>query len=618
MIYNAEITLADGTITGWLNTPNYGELSTDALIKEDGFSSLKLITTAQGLDVHSPRKDLPGISFDIYSHLRFWMLIQEPTNVDFLRITFDAPDASNQFYVNIKDLITTSNGSGEFILHKSGFRTIGNPSWAGINRIYINSRAVTGKTSTIYIDNIKMVNIKVNEENEPSKFLRIGGRSVDGMAKPLKTNLDGSLFVNSIDSFTPLRDRNTHLNLNTQRNISKSQYVDSEMMLVDGSLIGWSNTPNYGTLTADSSIKEDGTTSLKLVTTATGSNLHSPRKDLPRLSFDNYSHIRFWMNVEDTSNIDFLRIAFDAPDSSNQFYVSIKTYISDRYGKGEFTLHKNDFQKTGNPSWSAVNRIYIHSRAVTGKTSIINVQNIKMVKSKPRNGKIIIRIDDGLQSVYDVAMPILKNYGIPATCYVNPEFILPNEHGTSIAYGGTPTMSLEELKYLKTLGWCIASHSWKHNFFDDAHNKKYQQAYNDLKATQNWLTENGFADGARCHVFGNHLNNKETMQAAHDLFLVDNSAPSGYETLPWGGNSISRYSGEQKTIEELKAVVDEVAKRKCLLTLFFHRFEEVSTGNGEIIPKAMWEELISYIAKKDGIDCITMSDLVDGTIIATR
>ena len=180
-------------------------------------------------------------------------------------------------------------------------------------------------------------------------------------------------------------------------------------------------------------------------------------------------------------------------------------------------------------------------------------------------------------------------------------------------------MSLEELKYLHSLGWTISSHSWMHNFFNDDYNGHYCQAYNDLKATHNWLIDNGFESGSRCHVFGNHRRNKETMKACLDIFTVDNSCEGSYDnfdTLPWGGNSIVRCDGEIHTAAEIKAIIDTVASRKCLCTLFFHRISENPTGTE--FGTDVLEDIISYAVSKENLDLISMTDLLDCTPVALR
>ena len=64
---------------------------------------------------------------------------------------------------------------------------------------------------------------------------------------------------------------------------------------------------------------------------------------------------------------------------------------------------------------------------------------------------VVITFDDGWSSVYDIAYPILKKYGFPATLFVYTEFI-----------GGKRALSWKEIKELAVNGIDIQCHSVTH------------------------------------------------------------------------------------------------------------------------------------------------------------
>ncbi|MFH1153253.1 MAG: polysaccharide deacetylase family protein [Pseudomonadota bacterium] len=66
---------------------------------------------------------------------------------------------------------------------------------------------------------------------------------------------------------------------------------------------------------------------------------------------------------------------------------------------------------------------------------------------------VIISIDDGYRSIYDVAYPILKKYGFTATLFVYTNYI-----GLS-----SKALSWEDLRFLKKEGFTIGSHSVSHS-----------------------------------------------------------------------------------------------------------------------------------------------------------
>lgn len=72
------------------------------------------------------------------------------------------------------------------------------------------------------------------------------------------------------------------------------------------------------------------------------------------------------------------------------------------------------------------------------------------VDSLPGNS-VIITIDDGYRSVYDIAFPLLKKYGFPATVYIY-----------SVFFGGRNNLNENIIKEMLKHNIDIGSHSWTH------------------------------------------------------------------------------------------------------------------------------------------------------------
>jgi len=67
---------------------------------------------------------------------------------------------------------------------------------------------------------------------------------------------------------------------------------------------------------------------------------------------------------------------------------------------------------------------------------------------------VVITFDDGWRSVYDIAMPILKKYGYPATLFVYTDLIV----------GSRETLSWEQVRELSRNGFDIQGHSKTHRY----------------------------------------------------------------------------------------------------------------------------------------------------------
>jgi PKD repeat protein len=94
----------------------------------------------------------------------------------------------------------------------------------------------------------------------------------------------------------------------------------------------------------------------------------------------------------------------------------------------------------------------------------------------------VITFDDGDESAYTIAYPIMKQYGLVGTVYVVPAWI------------GTPGyLTLAQLTEMHNAGWTIADHTWDHTWLQGLTNA---QITNKIQQAINWFNSNGFSDGA--------------------------------------------------------------------------------------------------------------------------
>ena len=65
---------------------------------------------------------------------------------------------------------------------------------------------------------------------------------------------------------------------------------------------------------------------------------------------------------------------------------------------------------------------------------------------------MVITIDDGWRATYDIAFPILKKYGYPATLFVYTQLIT----------GGSKTLSWDQVRDMSTQGLDVQCHTISH------------------------------------------------------------------------------------------------------------------------------------------------------------
>ena len=130
---------------------------------------------------------------------------------------------------------------------------------------------------------------------------------------------------------------------------------------------------------------------------------------------------------------------------------------------GTITSYAWDFNNDGTVDSTVQNPAYTYNAAGTytvkltvtgpGGSNSLTRTNYITVNPAPVGFKpeMVITFDDGYESVYTIAYPIMKQYGIVGTCYVVTSWI------------GTPGyLTLPELTELHNAGWTIANHSYSH------------------------------------------------------------------------------------------------------------------------------------------------------------
>ncbi|MGB9937807.1 MAG: Ig-like domain-containing protein [Methanobacterium sp.] len=206
--------------------------------------------------------------------------------------------------------------------------------------------------------------------------------------------------------------------------------------------------------------------------------------------------------------------------------------------------------------------------------------------------KIVITFDDGAESIYANAYPIMKQYGIKGTVFINT------------AYIGQPWyMTLAELQELHNAGWTIASHANEHV---DLTTLSRAAKITQLQTAINWLKNNGFADGAYYFASPNGAYNQELLDVCRELgIVIHRTTNEGYVTNPPANllllpdkeiNGITGYH----TLDQAKSIVDGAISTNTTAITLLHEIVTSNPNNWQwtLSNFSGWIQYISQIGVK--------------------
>ncbi len=130
---------------------------------------------------------------------------------------------------------------------------------------------------------------------------------------------------------------------------------------------------------------------------------------------------------------------------------------------------------------------------------------IDYIKSDAPNRKTaVISVDDGYKSFYDNALPLLQQYGYPATLFINTETV-----------GSGDYMDWESIKKSREEGVEIGNHTHSHAYFlNMSPEERYAKFEDEIKLTQQIIEKNlGFTPEVFAYPYGElDLKMKEIVQ----------------------------------------------------------------------------------------------------------
>jgi peptidoglycan/xylan/chitin deacetylase (PgdA/CDA1 family) len=236
----------------------------------------------------------------------------------------------------------------------------------------------------------------------------------------------------------------------------------------------------------------------------------------------------------------------------------------------------------------------------------------KDVNKDPISPRIILTFDDGYDSVYEKAYPIMSANGQKGVAFV------------CNGWNDNPTyMTLAKQQALYNAGWDISNHTYEHNNLSTDNETDMQTHINQCT---NYLKQY-FPRSWKFIAYPWGLYNQNVIAYCNSqgfifgrTILVDtyeNQLNLATDNLMELKLQICR---DTTTIEEMKGYVDDVIALKGLVILIFHTIVDADADNGNKVLTATFQELSNYIKTKTDaglLKCVTMSEYYNDYLVET-
>lgn len=204
--------------------------------------------------------------------------------------------------------------------------------------------------------------------------------------------------------------------------------------------------------------------------------------------------------------------------------------------------------------------------------------------ARPETPAVTFHFDDGSETDYTQAFPLLDDHGITAATFVN----------TSKVGSGTK-MDLEQLETLADNGWTVCSHGHAHDEFPELDRERQETLIRDAK---DWLVERGFEDGADYFVYPYSSYDATTLELVSDYHRV--AFAGGWPAVGRVTNPYLAPRTVDPDPETAKRELDLTVRHNGILILGFH---EVDVTEDAYYPFQDFERIVEYVVQlaEDGL-----------------
>lgn len=282
------------------------------------------------------------------------------------------------------------------------------------------------------------------------------------------------------------------------------------------------------------------------------------------------------------------------------------------------TIHRDMFVAGGSATWTDIaDRLWLRCGSVSGKTTIVSIDNIRINRKLPPQAGIVIGCDDCHDDHYDFLFPAMQERGLLLTLYAVRDWV-----GL-----GANNYTLEQLHEMHDAGMAVCNHSTDH--FDAlglvlphyGAEATYQQAYDNYEAMMSWQVAQGFTRDDE-HLFGAYPRgswNSNVIEACNALGIRMMRCVSGglqaqniepYTSMMRNQNITpdGRTGQNAETWAAFKPYIDRIISTKSIGEITLHQLIDGTPSASDQMKQSVCLEMLDYIESK-----VASGDLVSMT-----
>jgi peptidoglycan/xylan/chitin deacetylase (PgdA/CDA1 family) len=210
---------------------------------------------------------------------------------------------------------------------------------------------------------------------------------------------------------------------------------------------------------------------------------------------------------------------------------------------------------------------------------------------------IILTFDDGHRSIYELAFPLMKQYGYPGVNFIPSGWINRDKH-----------LTLSEVREMEAWGWETGGHSVTHANLTTI----------TLDSARTEIIENykhlvSFDLKRRCFALPAGHSNAEIDEIIFEYFDIIRTSHNERYRYPLNTSKLGYYQAEDHDDVNslLMRVAHGIAEGECLIIFGFHQFTNDEPTFITMLRISAFEGLLKGI-KERGLQVVTLSDAVDG------